>query len=79
MIPRAAAMLVAQAVHGRRIDEAALGRTRVPPHRSRIGPEIAFEPLLYGVGLAIVLTLILRETGSAAVQPRTPAPVREAT
>jgi MFS family permease len=41
--------------------------------------QIAFEPLLYGVGLAIVLTLILRETGSAAWQPRTPAPVREAT
>ena len=41
--------------------------------------QIAFEPLLYGVGLAIVLTLILRETGSAAAQPRTPAPVREAT
>jgi MFS family permease len=41
--------------------------------------QIAFEPLLYGVGLAIVLTLILRETGSVAAQPRTPAPVREAT
>jgi MFS family permease len=41
--------------------------------------QIAFEPLLYGVGLAIVLTLILRETGTAAWQPRTPAPVREAT
>jgi hypothetical protein len=26
----------------------------------------AFEPLLYGVGLAIVLALILRETGPAA-------------
>jgi MFS family permease len=41
--------------------------------------QIAFEPLLYGVGLAIVLTFILRETGTAAAQPRTPAPVREAT
>jgi hypothetical protein len=41
--------------------------------------QIAFEPLLYCVALAIVLTLILRETGSAAVQLRTPAPVREAT
>jgi MFS family permease len=28
--------------------------------------QIAFEPLLYGVGLAIVLTLLLRETGQAA-------------
>jgi MFS family permease len=28
--------------------------------------QTAFEPLLYGVGLAIVLTLVLRETGSAA-------------
>jgi MFS family permease len=28
--------------------------------------QTAFEPLLYGVGLAIVLTLLLRETGEAA-------------
>jgi hypothetical protein len=28
--------------------------------------QTAFEPLLYGVGLAIVLTLFLKETGSAA-------------
>jgi MFS family permease len=28
--------------------------------------QTAFEPLLYGVGLAIVLTLLLKETGSAA-------------
>jgi MFS family permease len=28
--------------------------------------QTAFEPLLYGVGLAILLTLVLRETGSAA-------------
>ena len=28
--------------------------------------QTAFEPLLYGVGLAIVLTLFLRETGPAA-------------
>jgi sugar phosphate permease len=28
--------------------------------------QAAFEPLLYGVGLAIVLTLVLRETGSRA-------------
>ena len=40
--------------------------------------QTAFEPLLYGVALAIVLTLILKETGPAA-QPRAPAPVREAT
>jgi hypothetical protein len=28
--------------------------------------QTAFEPLLYGVGLAILLTLLLRETGPAA-------------
>jgi MFS family permease len=28
--------------------------------------QTAFEPLLYGVGLAIVLTLLLKETGTAA-------------
>jgi hypothetical protein len=27
--------------------------------------QTAFEPLLYGVGLAIVLTLFLKETGTA--------------
>lgn len=32
----------------------------------------AFEPMLYGVGLAIILTLMLRETGPA-VRPATPA------
>jgi hypothetical protein len=31
--------------------------------------QTAFEPLLYGVGLAVVLTLFLRETGSAARPP----------
>lgn len=31
--------------------------------------QTAFEPLLYGVGLAIVLVLFLRETGSAARRP----------
>ena len=34
----------------------------------------AFEPLLYGVGLAIALTLVLKETGSAV---RPPATARE--
>jgi len=27
--------------------------------------QMAFEPLLYGVAIAIVLTLLLKETGSA--------------
>jgi MFS family permease len=31
--------------------------------------QTAFEPLLYGVGLAILLTLVLRETGPAARKP----------
>jgi MFS family permease len=31
--------------------------------------QTAFEPLLYGVGLAIILTLVLKETGSA-VRPK---------
>jgi MFS family permease len=34
--------------------------------------QTAFEPLLYGVGLAILLTLFLKETGSAA-RPSAPA------
>jgi MFS family permease len=34
--------------------------------------QTAFEPLLYGVGVAIVLTLLLRETGPA-VRPPVPA------
>jgi MFS family permease len=37
--------------------------------------QTAFEPLLYGVAVAIVLTLLLRETGPAA---RPPAPARMA-
>jgi MFS family permease len=41
--------------------------------------QTAFEPLLYGVGLAIVLTLLLKETGPAAVQPPIPIAMREAT
>jgi MFS family permease len=31
--------------------------------------QTAFEPLLYGVGLAIVCTLLLKETGRAARRP----------
>ena len=34
--------------------------------------QTAFEPLLYGVALAIVLTLLLKETGPAVRQPITP-------
>jgi sugar phosphate permease len=37
--------------------------------------QATFEPLLYGVALAIVLTLLLRETGPATRQP-VPAEVR---
>ena len=39
----------------------------------------AFQPLVFGVGLAIVLTLLLRETGPAAATAPLPAGVREAT
>ena len=35
--------------------------------------QTAFEPLLYGVGVAIVLTLLLRETGPAAMRGPVPA------
>ena len=39
--------------------------------------QTTFEPLLYGVGLAIVLTLLLKETGPAARRlAMTPAEVR---
>jgi MFS family permease len=31
--------------------------------------QTAFQPLLYGVGLAIILTVILRETGPGSTQP----------
>jgi MFS family permease len=41
--------------------------------------QTAFQPLLYGVALAIILTLLLKETGPAASSPRLPATVREAT
>ena len=39
--------------------------------------QTAFEPLLYGVGLAILLTLVLRETGSAARTPLATAAAQE--
>jgi MFS family permease len=41
--------------------------------------QTAFLPMLYGVALAIVLTLILKETGPAAARPPIPIAVREAT
>jgi MFS family permease len=41
--------------------------------------QTAFVPMLYGVALAIVLTLILKETGPAAARPPIPITVREAT
>jgi hypothetical protein len=37
--------------------------------------QMAFQPLLYGVVLAIVLTFLLKETGSAARRVSTPLPV----
>jgi MFS family permease len=40
--------------------------------------QTAFEPLLYGVGLAIVLTLVLKETGSAVRAPAPEAPTQKA-
>ncbi len=39
--------------------------------------QTAFQPLLYGVGLAIVLTLLLKETGSAARSTTTAAAYEE--
>jgi sugar phosphate permease len=36
--------------------------------------QTAFEPLLYGVGLAILLTLVLKETGKAARASAPPGP-----
>ena len=41
--------------------------------------QTAFVPMLYGIALAIVLTLILKETGPAAARPPIPIAVREAT
>jgi MFS family permease len=41
--------------------------------------QTAFQPMLYGVALALVLTLLLRETGSAATAAPLPATLREAT
>jgi MFS family permease len=37
--------------------------------------QTAFQPLLYGVAIAIVLTILLKETGPAARQPAAPARV----
>jgi MFS family permease len=48
------------------------------PSRSLEHYQTAFEPLLYGVALAIVLTLFLKETGPAA-RRLAPVPVHEAT
>jgi MFS family permease len=42
--------------------------------RTLVHYQLTFQPLLYGVGLAILLTLLLRETGSAARSPNTPSP-----
>ena len=41
--------------------------------------QTAFQWLLYGVALAIGLTLLLKETGPAALSPRLPIAVHEAT
>ena len=40
--------------------------------------QAAFTPMLYGVALAVVLTLLLKETGPAAPGPRVPLAMREA-
>jgi hypothetical protein len=42
------------------------------PNMTLADYQTAFEPLLYGVGLAIVVTFLLRETGPA-VRPPVPA------
>jgi len=36
--------------------------------------QVTFQPLIWGVGLAILLTLLLRETGSAKRAPASPEP-----
>ena len=40
--------------------------------------QTVFAPLLFGVGLAIVLTLLLKETGPA-VRPLVPTPASQRT
>jgi hypothetical protein len=37
---------------------------------------MTFQPLLYGVALAIVLTLLLQETGPARARSAPPLPTR---
>jgi len=39
--------------------------------------QMAFQPLLYGVALAVVLTLLLKETGPAARTAPVPAPAKQ--
>jgi hypothetical protein len=48
-----------------------------PEQMTREHYQTTFAPLLYGVALAIVLTLFLRETG-AAVRRRAPFPATKA-
>lgn len=45
----------------------------------RVHYQVAFEPLLYGVALAVVLTLLLRETGPAVQAAPAPLSAGEAT
>jgi MFS family permease len=52
-------------VFGKLLLQASGGAERELPHY-----QAAFQPLLYAVGLAIVLAFLLRETGAAARRPR---------